>query len=54
MARSGGLCVHCGSVAVNADHIVPLSQGGPDTVENQQALCAGCHKAKTHGLSVHD
>lgn len=38
------------------DHIVPLSQGGPDTEENSQILCVwidedgkkqGCHMVKT-------
>ena len=29
------------------DHIVPLSQGGPDTEGNSQVLCIDCHKAKS-------
>jgi len=29
------------------DHIIPLSQGGPDTEENSQVLCIECHKDKT-------
>jgi len=29
------------------DHIVPLSEGGPDTEENSQVLCIECHKAKS-------
>lgn len=29
------------------DHIIPLSQGGPDTLENLQVLCSNCHASKT-------
>jgi 5-methylcytosine-specific restriction protein A len=34
-------------VATVRDHIVPLWEGGPDCVENTQALCVECHNAKT-------
>jgi len=30
--------------AWEAHHIVPVSKGGPDTVENCQILCIDCHK----------
>lgn len=37
--------------AVELDHIVPLSQGGPDFDRdgglNRQGLCAPCHASKT-------
>ncbi len=29
------------------DHIVPLAEGGEDTLDNLQALCQPCHKEKT-------
>jgi len=29
------------------DHIVPLSMGGTESLENLQALCPGCHRKKT-------
>lgn len=29
------------------DHIIPLAEGGPDTVENSQPLCRECSDAKT-------
>lgn len=28
------------------DHIIPLSQGGTDTDDNRQTLCAPCHVEK--------
>ena len=35
-----------GSVWHN-DHIVPLNQGGTNTIDNYQALCVECHSNKT-------
>ena len=29
------------------DHIIALTNGGPDTEDNCQILCHACHKAKT-------
>jgi 5-methylcytosine-specific restriction protein A len=29
------------------DHIVPLTQGGPDEDSNIRCLCADCHQART-------
>lgn len=29
------------------DHIIPLWEGGPDTEDNLQGLCAVCHERKT-------
>ena len=29
------------------DHIIELSNGGSDTIENCQALCLSCHRVKT-------
>lgn len=30
-----------------ADHIVPIVDGGALTIDNVQTLCATCHRAKT-------
>jgi 5-methylcytosine-specific restriction protein A len=36
---AGGICAVCGSaVATEADHVVPLGEGGPDTAENMQGF----------------
>ncbi|MBD3817910.1 MAG: HNH endonuclease [Brevundimonas diminuta] len=29
------------------DHIIPLSQNGPDTDDNIRCLCADCHTIRT-------
>ena len=34
--------------AIHAHHIIPKSQGGPDTMENLITLCDLCHAVPTH------
>lgn len=47
------MCQKCGRLAPNgaADHIVPRAEGGNDTIQNLQWLCAAgsdsCHSKKT-------
>ncbi|CAG9197057.1 putative enzyme [Burkholderia vietnamiensis] len=31
----------------SVDHVVPKAKGGTDRDENLQAICNGCHAAKT-------
>jgi hypothetical protein len=44
-----GECVKCGTwrQSLHTDHIVPKWQGGADTPDNYQYLCANCHEDKT-------
>jgi len=35
------------------DHIIPLSQGGDDKIENLQTICQSCDKEKTASESRH-
>ncbi|MHC4734639.1 MAG: HNH endonuclease [Planctomycetota bacterium] len=39
----------CHEAATQVDHVVPLSDGGPDDEWNFQGLCARHHGAKTRG-----
>ena len=49
-ARSEWRCARCGEMldeTYEIDHVVALSLGGDDTVENCEALHAKCHREKT-------
>lgn len=42
------ICVHCHQrEATVADHIIPIAEHGPNTTDNGQGLCRGCHNTKT-------
>lgn len=46
------LCAECRrnglvTLATQRDHIVPLEEGGADSVENTQGLCDDCHDKKS-------
>jgi hypothetical protein len=43
------LCVTCGAPAVVADHIIPRSAGGADSLENLRSLCLHHHAQRRHG-----
>ena len=44
LKRDGCNCVNCGTDKnLHVHHILPWRNGGPDTMENLQALCNRCH-----------
>lgn len=52
LARDSWTCRGCGVVdrsgrSLQADHIIPLSLGGTNDLENMQALCVSCHSQKS-------
>lgn len=59
--RAKGICQLCeqnapfkkqnGEPYLECHHIIPLSEGGSDTVNNTVALCANCHR-KMHSLNL--
>jgi hypothetical protein len=44
--RLSGPCVYCGEPSATADHIWPLSRGGPDVRENLVPACWKCNNDK--------
>ncbi|WP_313546448.1 HNH endonuclease signature motif containing protein [Corynebacterium sp.] len=51
MRRAGGQCEkrgpNCAGKATQVDHIIPVAEGGEDTVANCEATCDPCHDPKT-------
>lgn len=46
--RDNYACVVCGSThRLEIDHIVPIALGGDNSIDNGQALCHKCHRAKS-------
>src|SRR5882757_7929519 len=52
--RDGGVCAHCPTgrgpwpyEGWQADHVIPIVLGGPDTLENVVTLCIEHHRVKT-------
>lgn len=44
-------CLCCGKkesslIQITQDHIIPVSKGGPNTIDNIQPLCEHCNKSK--------
>jgi 5-methylcytosine-specific restriction endonuclease McrA len=45
--RDDGRCRKCGSQErIHLDHIIPVSKGGSDAVENLELLCQSCNLSK--------
>ncbi len=60
--RAKGMCQLCdrpapfmvkGAPFLEVHHVVPLADGGQDTIENTVALCPNCHR-KMHHIADHD
>lgn len=51
LKRDGYRCSACGSTRqLHVHHVVPISQGGPDSLGNLLTLCQKCHQRAHHPL----
>jgi hypothetical protein len=49
--RDQGRCVRCGSREnLEYDHIIPVSQGGSNTLRNIELLCEKCNRSKSNNI----
>jgi hypothetical protein len=54
LERDDHTCVNCGATdSLEAHHIIPRCEGGPDTLKNMATLCSECHTA-VHGNIPYD
>jgi 5-methylcytosine-specific restriction endonuclease McrA len=42
--------IHNGIMFLEIDHIIPLSKGGSDDIENKQCLCQKCNNRKSNKI----
>ena len=46
--RDTGICVYCGRLAIEIDHVVPVSWGGPTVRNNGVCTCHRCNCIKSN------
>ena len=44
--KYGNKCLRCNKPEVTVDHVVPLSRGGSNSIDNLQPLCGSCNSSK--------
>lgn len=45
--KCGGICEICGKInSCSIDHIIPISKGGSDGIENLRVVCNSCNSKK--------
>ena len=52
--RANYKCELCGDHAIDAHHIIPLEEGGPNTLDNLICVCISCHRQIHKGVYKYD
>lgn len=50
--RDHNVCYLCGGFGDEADHVIPIAEGGANDESNGRCICSPCHKTKTHEESL--
>lgn len=51
LRRDHRRCYLCGAEATEADHVVPVAEGGRNDLSNGRAICPACHAEKSRAES---
>lgn len=46
----GKKAIHDGIMFLEIDHIIPISKGGSDKLDNKQSLCQKCNNIKSNKI----
>jgi hypothetical protein len=48
LMRAGAVCAYCDAAEqLQWEHIIPISRGGPDNIDNMVLACAACNRSKS-------
>lgn len=47
LRRDHRTCYLCGGPATEADHVIPIAEGGANDLSNGRAICSPCHDRKS-------
>ena len=45
-AHYGRICHYCGEPATDIDHVIPIADGGNDSLANLRPSCARCSRGR--------
>ena len=49
--RDDGRCVNCSAVEdLQFDHVIPITKGGGNSIDNIQILCGDCNRQKSDSI----
>jgi 5-methylcytosine-specific restriction protein A len=52
LRRDHRRCYLCSAEATEADHVIPIAEGGRNDLSNGRAICGSCHETKSREESA--